>query len=199
MPTDGPSPMSRARIQQSEEAESTTSEDKSLADKLRDARERVRRREKATRADKRAKSRRIREGDPETASEAATVKKRELEQSASEAKTEASGLADDAKKLISAEFGVSSSGASAIISQGSELLSSAGDQLDRLDVDGDGDTDILARIEQGVEAQEQQPRQRQSQGSIEPPVGDIEDDFDEVGAPGVEAELELDFPIEDDL
>jgi len=177
MPTDGPSPMSQTRMQQSEEAEPAASENRSLVDRLRGARERVQRAEKSKRADQRAAAR----GDSDQ------------DGKRSETVQEARGLASDAKQLFATEFGVDEEDAGNLIRRGSEILSAAGGRIDELDTDGDGDTDILASIEEGVEAQADQNRRNQ------PPVGDIEDDFDEVGAPGVEGELGFDYPIEDDL
>lgn len=165
------------------EAAESNNESQSLVDRIRGARDRVQRAEQSKRADRRAQARS--EGMSGDNEQSETVQ-------------EARGLASDAKELISTEFGVDEDDAKQIISRGSDILSAAGDRIDQLDTDGDGDTDILSRIEDGVEANQGRGSARQQRG-VEPPVGDIEDDFEEVAANGVEAEIDLDFPIEDDL
>lgn len=182
----------------------TDNPEKSLVDRIRGARERVKRTETSRRADKRASARRLRQGEPETASEKATVKKREAERKAQMTADEARGLAGDAKSLIATETGVSGEQAESIISRSAEVLSSARGQLDRLDLDGDGDTDILEAIESGGGVEARSPTanpngSRPQDQRVEPPVGDIEDDFGEVSATGVESEIGFDFPIEDDI
>lgn len=179
------------------------SETESLAEKIRSLRDRVQRKQREREADRRAAARRVERGEPETVSEKVEVAKRD----AAEAAAETKGLSADAVQLVSAEFGVSSEDAAGIIEQGSELLSAAGDQLDELDVDGDGDTDILDALDEGIEATPSGQRTERGEGEaepdravdeFEPPVGDIEDDFEDVVGEGVEADIGLDFPIEED-
>lgn len=165
----------------------------SLSDRIRSLRGRLQRKQRSREADRRASARRIEREEPETTGERVELAKRD----AAEAANETTGLASDAVNLVSAEFGVSSSDARGIIEQGSDLLSAAGDQLGQLDTDGDGDSDILMALDEGIEptaADRQAGRSRQ-----EPPVGGVEDDFNEVEPTGVEGEVGLDFPIEEDL
>lgn len=173
-------------------------EGQSLSERIKGLRDRVQRKQREREADRRASARRVEKGDPETTGERVAVAKNE----AAEAANETKGLASDAVELVSAEFGVSGDQAAGIIQESSDLLSAAGQQLDKLDADGDGDTDILTALDEGVEAsagrRQRQQKQAQQQGN-DPPVGGIEDDFNDVEATGVEAEVGLDFPIEEDL
>jgi len=105
-------------------------------DRIKKLRERINRREKNTRAKRRAKARRIEKGDPKSKSEKAQV-------SAKEAKK----LAGDAKQLIATETGISTSESEKTIREGAALLRDAGDDLSQLDADGDGDTDILSGVD----------------------------------------------------
>lgn len=118
-----------------------------ISDRLQALREKVSRREKKVRADRQAKARRIEREEPEGAGEAAAVKgrqaKREVQQSAEEARK----LSSDAKTLIATELGVSRGESESIISRGAEIIENADERLGDLDVDGDGDTDILSSLD----------------------------------------------------
>lgn len=118
-----------------------------VSERLRALRERINRREQQTRADRRAKQRRIEREEPEGATERAQVKVRQVSQQAEQSADEARQLSSSAKKLIATELGVSTSEAESVIQQGADLLDSAGESVDSLDFDGDGDTDILSVIE----------------------------------------------------
>lgn len=165
-------------------------DEQTLADRLRSIRESIQRRQTAARADRRASARRVEREEPETVGERAQLKK----QRAGEAADEAGALASDAVSLVSAELGVSESDAKGIIESGADVLDAAGDAggsaLDQLDVDGDGDTDILDAVENGgFEA-----RGSQDAMAGEAPVGGVEDDIEPAG--GIEDDLGLDEPIE---
>lgn len=133
-----------------------------VAERLKRLRERIQQRETSTRADRRAKSRRIERGEPQGAGETATVRARQARESAEMTAEEARGLASDAKQLISTELGVSESESESIISQGAGLLDDVGENLSQLDFDGDGDTDILSGVD---------PIEPDGGGGTEEPVG----------------------------
>lgn len=76
-------------------------DDKTLADKVRNVRDSVQRKQTAAKAKKRAKARRIEMEKPESISETVAVKRRR----ASEAADEFSGLVEDSKDLASTKFG----------------------------------------------------------------------------------------------
>lgn len=118
-----------------------------VSKRLRKLREKINRREKSKRADRRAKSRRIEKGDPDSATEAAQVKAKQAKQEAEMTADEARKLSRDAKTLLATELGVSRSESESIISEGASLLSEAGDRVDQLDIDDDGDTDILSSFD----------------------------------------------------
>lgn len=124
-----------------------TDDSDSIADKIGRFREAIQRREKSKRAKRRAKSRRIEQEKPEGASEKAQVAAKRTKRGAREAQEEASGLAQDAKQLLATELGVSGEQSESIIEEGARLLESAGEKAGQLDVDGDGDTDILQTFE----------------------------------------------------
>lgn len=92
--------------------------------------------ERRKRADERARSRRVQRGEPEGAREEAQVTAKE-----------ARNLASDAKTLVSTELGVSRSEAEGVITQSADLVRDAGDRIDELDFDGDGDSDILTALD----------------------------------------------------
>lgn len=54
-------------------------------------------------------------------------------------------------KLVASELGVSTQQARGIIARGNEALAQGGEALERLDLDGDGDTDIFEAVEEGQE------------------------------------------------
>jgi len=172
-------------------------ESSGFVDKIQSLKQRVEQRERAKRAKRRASQRRVEKGDPETASEKAKVSKREAEEKVSEASEATSELAQSARSLIATELGVSSSEAESVVKRGAKALEAAGDRVDRLDTDGDGDTDILPAIEGATESQRRSRTAGGQRDPSEPPVGDIEDDFDEVATDGIEGELRLDYPLEE--
>jgi hypothetical protein len=118
-------------------------------------------------------------------------------------------------QLLASELGVTGERAKEIASEGMDLIeqaaSAGGDALAQLDIDGDGDTDILDAIEnEPIEGTADQPfggrdaamGPRQSgntdgTGRSEPPVGDVEDDFDDLQLGGIEEDLGIDEPIEE--
>lgn len=169
-----------------------TGDSGSVADKIRSVRETIQRKEKSARADRRAKGRRIERGEPESTGERAAVAKRGAEEAAGEVKN----LGSDAVDLLSAELGVTEGEAEGLISQGADAIQAAaeagGGAIAELDVDGDGDTDILEALESGqFEAVDQAGRVE----ADEPPLGEVEDDIEPAG--GIEEELGLEGPIED--
>jgi hypothetical protein len=145
--------------------------DSGLAGRVRSARETVRRKRTERKAKKLKRKARLRDAT----------------QPIREAASEASGLASGLR---------SSSGdgddGTAEASDDDGLLSGFGiEPGDRVDADGDGfaefeaidtDNDGLADTLED-----------------EPPIGDVEDDFQALDPQGVEAEIDLDFPVEDDL
>lgn len=159
-------------------------DDATVADRIRKLREKVNRREKAKRAKRRAKSRRVEKGDPKTQTESARVTKRRTEEAVSEAKQ----LSEDAKTLIATELGVGEGDAAGIIKEGADIVesrSSGGDGgsgsggggLGALDFDGDGDTDILTAIDEpgfdGGRRQQYGPRRpRRARGGFDPIEGE---------------------------
>lgn len=189
MPTDNGSGGLAARIRAARERVQEKEETK---------REKRERKRKAKRAKERASARRVEMGEAKTASERVRV----ASQEASEAASETRELANDAKELVAVELGVNESQASNIIQQGRDAIASAKDGVSQFDADGDGDTDIFAALEGGgFEAVDagQGGQAGQGQDGFEPPVGDVEDDFDDLKRSGVEAELGFDYPIEDDI
>lgn len=107
-----------------------------VEERLRKLRERLQRREKRVRADRRARERRIERDEPEGVRERATV-----------ASEEAGELAKDAKELLATELGVSTEESEGIIKRGREFLERGKGQLSQFDVDGDGDTDLLSSLD----------------------------------------------------
>jgi len=159
-----------------------------LASRLRTARNRVQRKTQSRRADSRAQAREEQMQD-DSGQGNGTV-------------NEVRGLANDARELVAAEFGVSTDDATALIKQGKDALDAAGSDSSGLDADGDGDTDILGAIESGID--EGGSSGRESGGSspqntsVEAPLGDIEDDLGILGSSGIEDSLDQ-GPIEDEL
>jgi len=122
-----------------------------VAERIKALREKIQRREKSVRADRQAKQRRVERGEPEGASETAQVKAKQAKEEAEMTADQARELASDAKTHVATELGVSRSEAGGIISEGSDILSSAGERLDDLDLDGDGDTDMLTVVDSPLE------------------------------------------------
>jgi hypothetical protein len=100
-------------------------EDKSLADKLRGVRTKLQRKEKATRAKRRAKARRIEREEPETLGEEFAVKQSRLE----EATTEAKKAVGDARDLVETKFGAADKDGDSLIGELSDGLSTAAEGL----------------------------------------------------------------------
>lgn len=101
-------------------------DNKGLADRLRKFREKVQRKEKATRAKRRARARRIDREEPEGLGEKFAVTKNRL----AEAGEEASGLVDDTREYASTALGADAD------RDGESLLSQASGAFDELDADG---------------------------------------------------------------
>lgn len=118
-----------------------------VSERLRALRERINRREQSTRADRRASSRRVERGEPETTGERVQVATRRTKEEAEMTAEEARELASDAKTLVATEMGVSRSESESVISQGAGLLEDAGDRINQLDIDGDGDTDVFTGLD----------------------------------------------------
>lgn len=93
---------------------------------------------------------------------------------------------------LAEETGVTRDRARGLIEQARTAASEAGDSA-ALDIDDDGDVDLLAGGGGSVEA----VKTRQEPDVFEPPVGEVEDDLRAVE--GVEEELGLDGPIEEDF
>lgn len=108
------------------------------------------------------------------------------DQTREEAREEVGELAD--------EVGVTRERAGGLVQQARSAAARTGDTIS-LDLDNDGDVDLIAGAAGSVEA----VATRREPDVNDPPVGDIEDDFGEVGAAGIEAELGLDEPIEEDF
>lgn len=136
-----------------------------LAGKIKRLRQRVQRREKQTRAKRRAKSRRIEKEEPKNVSEKAQVKAKQAKEQVEATKEETAQLAEDARTLIATETGVSKSEAGGVISQAADILESA--DTDQLDLDGDGDTDLLNVVEQPMERETDLP-------GLEPVAGEVD-------------------------
>lgn len=158
-----------------------------VADRIRAIRDRIQRREKSTRAGRRARSRRIEREEPASVGEKAQVKARQTKRGAEMTADEARGLAADAKELVSTEFGVSEGEAEGIISQGAGLLDDLGERVEQLDIDGDGDTDLLEGLEavepgDGGSAGVQEPLEASESGGgvgISDPAEPVFDPFEE--------------------
>lgn len=148
-------------------------------DKIKALRERLERRKKATEAKARARERsrtrgaeareraererRLERGDPKGLKEEAIATVR----AASSAKQAASGAVSAERQFLAQELGVSTDHAKEVAETGNSVLQSAqraGVSLQQFDLDGDGDTDLLASLDQ--------PAQRDRRGgqpvSIDP-------------------------------
>lgn len=155
-------------------------------------RERIQRRESAKRAARQAKARRIEKEQPEGAAERAQVKAKQTSKKVSQTNEEARGLAEDAKTLISTELGLSESQSESFIKEASSLLESAGDSLGDLDLDGDGDSDLITGFDEPIV----EPDESGAAEVIDPtePVMD----FGEATEP-VMGDLDLEDPIEEQM
>jgi ATPase subunit of ABC transporter with duplicated ATPase domains len=160
--------------------------------KIKELRERIQRRETAKRAKRRAKARRIKRGKPEGATETAQVKAKQTSEKVSETTKETQGLAADAKQLISTELGLSESQSESFIKEASDMLDGAGDALGDLDLNGDGDTDLLTGFDQPLQG----PEESGASEVIDPTEPLL--DFGEMTEP-VMSDLDLEDPIEDEI
>lgn len=140
--------------------------DTSLADRIASLRQRIERAGTATRAKERAKARSERKGakareraarerriarnNPESLGEAAKAATREARETASAV----GDTTDAATSLVASELGVSREQASGVAAELNDTLQQFGD---RLDLDGDADTDLLAISEPPTEAAVGQP------------------------------------------
>lgn len=219
----------------------TDDDGESLADRIREARSRVQRSETSLRARRRARARRINRGESNNRLESAAVKKRRVDEATEEAK----GLVGDVRGALSTaakrpdEDGQDAADEAA--EDGAGLLQRIvdvdgdgdGDILETLaptDSDGDGQADGFERVE-AVAIDDEDTDQmtdpdrgvnpfNRNQTSVvtlggeavptvktasdrpldpntDPPVGEVEDDFDELSTEGVEAEVGLDYPLEE--
>lgn len=151
---------------------SADDENQSLADRLRSIRETVQRKETATRAEKRARARRINKGEPEGIDETVAVKKRKLGDAADEAR----GLVEDTTDLFATKTGMDGNGAGGD-DDGDGFLSQAGKALDNLNTEAVADP----MDDSGME-------KRMGGGMNEPMAGD--EDLDELEAVGTGEGLE---------
>lgn len=155
----------------------------SVAGRIASVRKRLQRRRKAKAAEARAEARSEKRG-PKARERA--ERERRIERNNPDTATESAAAAGKEVKLIASELGVTPGRAKGLIERGTEALESGRD----FDRDGDGDSDILEAIEDGVEG-----RAGQRGDDFEPPVGGVEDDIEDLD--GIEEELGLDEPIED--
>lgn len=95
--------------------------------------------------DERARDRRIEENEPEGAAETAKATTKQAEELA----TEARETLQEERAVIAAELGVSTGEVEGIMESASERIKAAAEQgdLSELDIDGDGDTDILQAMD----------------------------------------------------
>jgi len=161
--------------------------DTSIADRIRGVRQRFQKRRSRKQAEakaedlkaereRRARQRRIEANNPETAGESLAAASNEV-------------------NLLSAELGITADAARDVLEQGGEVVDQALEQGDgalaQLDVDGDGDTDILESLEAGdIEATRDG---RAGTDSVDP-ASSIEAEMGTLD--GIEDELGLDEPIE---
>jgi hypothetical protein len=115
-----------------------------VLDRIKSFRERLQRREKQTRASRRASARRVDKGEPETTTEKIKV-----------GADEAQGLAKDATRLVSTELGVDPQEAKQIIATGSDTVEET-ENKGLLDFDNDGDTDLFTLGEGGFGSEQDQ-------------------------------------------
>lgn len=133
-----------------------------VVERIKRLREQLERRQKATKAKSRArersrtrgakarekaeKERRIKQGNPESLQEKVAVARNEAKGAVSAGK----GAVSAERRFLAQELGVSTSEAGAIAREGNKLfdsISAGGGSLDALDLDGDGDTDILTQLD----------------------------------------------------
>lgn len=165
-----------------------------VSEKIKALRERIQRREAQKRASRRAKARRIKKEQPEGAAETAKVKAKQTSEKVSQTTEEARGLAEDATQLVSTELGLSESESESFIKEAAGLLDSAGESLGELDIDGDGDSDILTSFEFD------EPMMDTEQGGDEGVVDPTEPVMDLGGqTEPVMSDLDLEDPVEEKL
>jgi len=165
-----------------------------VSEKIKALRERIQRREMAKRAKRRAKSRRIKKEQPEGAAETARVKAKQTSEKVSQTTEETRGLAEDAKQLVSTELGISESESESFIKEAAGLIDSAGESLGGLDIDGDGDSDVLQSFE--FDEPMMDSEESGSDGVLDPtePVMDFGD-----ATEPVMSDLDLEDPVEEDI
>ena len=161
-----------------------------VTDTIKALRERIQRREAAKRASRRAKARRIAKEKPEGPSETARVTAKQTGEQIAQTSEEARGLAEDAKQLISTELGLSESESESFIQEASSLLEGAGDSLGELDIDGDGDSDLMAGFDQSIV----EPEESGGTAVVDPTEPIM--DFGKATEP-VMRDLDLEKPIEE--
>lgn len=153
-------------------------EDPTLADKLRGVREKLQRKQTATRAKRRAKARRIEKEDPNNLGETLAVKQNRLEEATKEAKK----AVGDFKSLAETKFGAADSE-----SDGGSVIESLSDGIGN--ITGDIDTESLSEPITPIEGE--------AGMDMEEPI-DVEavseDDIDVVD--GLD---DVDEPVEDDF
>lgn len=163
------------------EGDSNSDGDKSVASRIADVRERLERRRKSQEAKKRAEARSERKGAK--ARERAEQERR-IEQNNPANLSESAQATKQEVSLLASELGIGKEQARQVTARASQAIKQSGAQLD---TDGDGDTDILEAIEDGIDTSQEAVEE---QGLVpEPPVGDVEDDFDELELSGIEEEV----------
>lgn len=160
--------------------------------RIKELRKRIQRRESAKRAKRRAKARRIEKEQPKGAAETAKVKAKQTSKQVSETNEEARALASDAKQLVATELGLSESESESFIKEAAGLIDSAGESLGDLDLDGDGDTDLMGSFEQSLSDTEQGG----DEGVVDPtePVMDLGGQTEPVMS-----DLDVEDPVEDEI
>lgn len=190
------------------EQDEDVDETPTLADRIRGLRERVQRRETSLRASRRARDRRVRREEPESARDTAELKRRRL----NEAREELGGLVGDTRDVVSTARGSGGrDDAAAMADEGAEMAEAAesdGDGLltrlidtdgdgavdvlqsfDGRDIDGDGDVDVLEPVE-AVPVSQTNEQRGGGRGGL-PPAGGVEAELGVDGS-GIEDELGLD-------
>lgn len=170
----------------------------SLRERLRERRERRTSERKARERNRARKARKKKQRLEENNPDGLTEKAQATAQRASEVAGEAAGVVTAEQQLVAAELGVSTSRAKQIMEQGSQVLDRAAEagSLDQLDVDNDGDTDILTTFESQLDEARDEPEGVEL-GGIDPtePVIDFQGEQTEPAF----KEVDVGLDAEDDV